>query len=399
MKTVKNPFIISGYVSADYFCDRETETEELAKALTNGRNTVIVSPRRMGKTGLIEHCFHREEITREYHTFFVDIYATGSLKELVFMLGKHIFDTLKPRGKKFAEGFFATIASLRPAFKLDPVTGEPVFDIGIGEIRRPEVSLDELFVYLESADRPCLVAIDEFQQIARYPEKNVEAILRTHIQKCTNTTFVFSGSQRHMMQNIFFSASRPFYQSASFLNLGPIREKPYREFVKRHFGQADKGISDECIARIYALFEGHTWYMQTLFNRLYEQTDKGEQATLAEADAVLHMTVNAQQSVYQNMVAMLSERQKELLFAIGKEGRAEEITSTDFIRRHGLYSASSVQSAVRQLLDKEFVTKEENIYQVYDRFFGLWLVQTYGTGYSLIYSGKDKNSQDIQVTI
>lgn len=383
MKTVRNPFLVSGYVSANYFCDREAETEELTKALVNGRNTVIVSPRRMGKTGLIEHCFHQKGIAQGYHTFFVDIYATGSLKELVFILGKHIFDTLKPKGKKFVEGFFAAIGSLRPAFKLDAVTGEPVFDIGIGEIRRPEASLEELFAYLESADKPCLVAIDEFQQIARYPEKNVEAILRTHIQKCTNTTFVFAGSQRHMMQNIFFSASRPFYQSASFLNLAPIGEEPYRRFVQRHFRQAGKRISDEIIARIYRLFEGHTWYMQTLLNRLYEQTDKGEEITLAEADAVLHATIDAQQTVYQNMIAMLSERQKELLFAVGKEGRASEITSADFIARHGLYSSSSVQSAARQLLDKEFVTKDGNVYRVYDRFFGLWIAQTYGTGYNL----------------
>lgn len=383
MKIVRNPFIVSGYVSADYFCDRETETVDLVKALTNGRNMVIVSPRRMGKTGLIQHCFHQKEIGRDYYTFFVDIYATGSLKELVFILGKHIFDTLKPKGRKFVEGFFAAIGSLRPAFKFDAITGEPVFDIGIGEIRKPEISLEEIFSYLESADKPCLVAIDEFQQIARYPEKNVEAILRTHIQKCANTNFVFAGSQRHMMQNIFFSASRPFYQSASFLNLAPIDEESYRKFVHRHFENAGKSISDEVITRIYELFEGHTWYMQTLFNRLYEQTDKDTQATIDDANAVLHATVDAQQTIYQNMTAMLSERQKELLFAIGKEGRAREITSADFIGKHGLHSLSSVQSAAKQLLEKEFITKEGNTYQVYDRFFGLWIAQTYGTGYTI----------------
>ena len=293
MQTVRNPFIVSGYVSADYFCDRKAETAELTGALVNGRNIVIVSPRRMGKTGLIEHCFHQKEIAQGYYTFFVDIYATGSLKELVFMLGKHIFDTLKPKGRKFVEGFFAAIGSLRPAFKLDAVSGEPVFDIGIGEIRKPEVSLEELFAYLEAADKPCLVAIDEFQQIARYPEKNVEAVLRTHIQKCTNTNFVFAGSQRHMMQNIFFSASRPFYQSASFLNLGPIEERAYHKFVREHFEQAGKRISDECIARIYGLFEGHTWYMQTLLNRLYEQAVPGETIIPEEANSVLHATVDA----------------------------------------------------------------------------------------------------------
>lgn len=383
MTKIKNPFVTNGYVSAEYFCDREKESTELMSAFFNERNMVIVSPRRMGKTGLIEHCFHRRDIEKEYYTFFVDIYATGSLRELVFTLGKHIFETLKPRGKKFVEQFFAIISSLRPAFKLDSITGEPAFDIGIGDIRQPLLSLEEIFDYLEKADKRCIVAIDEFQQIAKFPEKNVEAILRTHIQRCKNTSFVFSGSQRHMMQNIFFSASRPFYQSASLLNLVPITLDAYGKFIHSHFLKADKKISDECIERIYNLLEGHTWYMQALLNRMYEQLDCGEEMTIATTNLILHATVESNSTVYQSMVSMLSERQKEVIFAIAKEGKAKEITSAEFIKKHGLYSSSSVQSSVKQLLDKELITKEENVYQVYDRFFGLWLAKTYGTGYSL----------------
>lgn len=105
--------------------------------------------------------------------------------------------------------------------------------------------------------------------------------------------------------------------------------------------------------------------------------------TVDIADFVLHMTVESNRTVYQNMVSMLSERQKEILFAIAKEGKASGITSAEFIRKHGLYSPSSVQSSVKQLLEKEFITKEENSYQIYDRFFGLWLAKTYGTGYTL----------------
>lgn len=380
---IENPFIISGYVPDEYFCDRESETEELIGAMLNGRNTVLVSPRRMGKTGLIEHCFHQKEIQDRYHTFYVDIYATGTLRELVFVLGKHIFDTLKPRGRRFIDKFFAVIASLRPAFKLDAVSGEPVFDIGIGEIRHPELSLEEIFRYLESADKRCLVAIDEFQQIARYPEKNIEAVLRTYIQRCRNTTFIFSGSQRHMMQQIFFSASRPFYQSAGFLNLEAIVLEKYLPFVQRHFTAAGKHISEECIGHIYSLFEGHTWYMQSLLNRLYAHTATAETMSLSDADRILHETVDANRVVFQSIVSVLSERQKELLFAIGKSGRAQKITSAEFVGRHGLKSASSVQSSARQLLDKELITQEGDVYQVYDRFFGLWIAENYGTGYGL----------------
>lgn len=380
---IKNPFVIGGYVSADYFCDREVESAELISAFLNERNVVIVSPRRMGKTGLIEHCFHKKNIKEEYYTFFIDIYATGTMKELVFTLGKHIFETLKPKGTKFIEQFFDIISSLRPAFKLDTMSGQPVFDIGIGDIRQPLLSLEEIFNYLEKADRRCLLAIDEFQQIEKYPEKNVEATLRTFIQKSKNITFIFSGSQRHMMQNIFFSASRPFYQSAALLNLEPIALEEYNKFIKKHFHKAGRKTSDECIERIYNLMDGHTWYIQTIFNRLYEQLDSGEDMSIAIANEVLNKIVESNKTVYQSMVSMLSERQKELLFAIGKDGEAIEITSSEFIKKHGLSSASTAQSSAKQLLDKELITKEGNIYKVYDRFFGLWISKTYGTGYNL----------------
>lgn len=305
------------------------------------------------------------------------------MKELVFTLGKHIFETLKPKGTKFIEQFFDIISSLRPAFKLDTMSGQPVFDIGIGDIRQPLLSLEEIFNYLEKADRRCLLAIDEFQQIEKYPEKNVEATLRTFIQKSKNITFIFSGSQRHMMQNIFFSASRPFYQSAALLNLEPIALEEYNKFIKKHFHKAGRKTSDECIERIYNLMDGHTWYIQTIFNRLYEQLDSGEDMSIAIANEVLNKIVESNKTVYQSMVSMLSERQKELLFAIGKDGEAIEITSSEFIKKHGLSSASTAQSSAKQLLDKELITKEGNIYKVYDRFFGLWISKTYGTGYNL----------------
>jgi len=119
MTEISNPFITSGYVSNDYFCDREKESKELIKIITNGSNLAIISPRRMGKTGLIKHCFHQPGISQTYNCFFIDIYATNNLKEFVFKLGKEIFETLKPGGTKFIDGFFSIISSLRPAFKLD----------------------------------------------------------------------------------------------------------------------------------------------------------------------------------------------------------------------------------------------------------------------------------------
>ncbi len=243
--------------------------------------------------------------------------------------------------------------------------------------------MEQIFAYLEGADKPCIVAIDEFQQIARYPEKNIEAILRTHIQKCTNATFVFAGSQRQMMQNIFFSPSRPFYQSVTLIPLGPIELNEYQEFIIKHMGRDEKRISKELVERVYRLFEGHTWYIQNIFNRLYSAMEKGEECTLQMINDYIGITVNSYEPMFEAILSLLPARQKELIFAIAKEGKAKGVTSSSFIRKHGLKSSSSVQSALRQLLEKEFVTAESGSYIVYDRFFGLWLAENFGTGYTV----------------
>lgn len=381
MKTLKNPFITGGYVSEEYFCDRVRESKEVIRTLTNGNNLAIISPRRMGKTGLIQHCFHQEEIRDSYTTFFIDIYATDSLKAFVYLLGKEIFENLKPKGKQFVEVFFSMISSLRPAFKLDSTTGAPTFDIGLGEIHQPDFTLEEIFKYMEAADKPCIVAIDEFQQIGQYPEANIEAVLRTYIQKCTNTSFLLAGSQRHLMQNIFFTSSRPFYQSVSFLQLEAINEEEYIRFVRHHFADNQKEISEELVSRIYQLFEGHTWYIQNIFNELFSITDENEICTLTMAQEAIENKIESYKPLYQTTLSLLPERQKEMLYAIAKEGKATAVTSGSFIKKHGLLSQSSVQTAVKQLFDKEIITSDNNVYWVYDRFFGLWLANLYGTGW------------------
>lgn len=121
---LRNPFVVGRYVSDEYFCDREKETEFLLKQVDNGRNVAIISPRRMGKTGLIQHFFHREELNERFFLFFVDIYATSSLAEFVYLLSKAIYDELRPRKRAWVERFFSIVTSMRVGFKLDALTGE-----------------------------------------------------------------------------------------------------------------------------------------------------------------------------------------------------------------------------------------------------------------------------------
>lgn len=370
---IANPFVVGKYVAPEYFCDREDETEFLVKQIVNGRNVALISPRRMGKTGLIEHCFGREDIGKNYYSFFVDIYSTSSLAEMVYLLGKSIYDQLKPRKSVFLEKFLNVVASLRMGFKLDVVTGEPTFDIGLGDILAPEITLDEIFRYLESADKPCIVAIDEFQQIREYPEKNIEALLRSKIQKCKQTQFIFCGSKRHMMGNMFNSPSKPFYQSAITIGLGPIDFEKYLKFATDKFEQYGKRIHPELVKKVYTRLDGCTWFLQMVMNELFALTSVGEECCVEMFDVAWKNVIVSQEMGYREQLSLLAVRQKIVLLAIAKEGKAKSITSAEFIKKHNLISASSLQSALKPLLKNDIVIKEEDYYRVYDYFYAEWL--------------------------
>lgn len=176
-----------------FFCDRVQETKDIVELLRNGNNLALISPRRYGKTDLIRHCFNQDEIKGNYYTFIIDIYSTKSLADMVNKMGKTILETLKPKGKRAWESFLDVVHSLQAGVIYDGA-GLPSLTLSVGDIVNPNNTLDEIFDYLRNADKPCLVAIDEFQQILKYEDDNVEVALRTYVQYCSNANFVFMGS-------------------------------------------------------------------------------------------------------------------------------------------------------------------------------------------------------------
>ena len=377
MEKQVNPFVVSGYAGPEYFCNRKAEREELIARVVNGNNVTLTSIRRMGKTGLIEHCFRDRRLAKNYYTFFVDIYSTRSLRDFVFMLSKDILLNIKPLGKRAWEEFLKTMRSIRPGISFD-ASGTPIFTLQLGEISHPQTTLDEIFSYLGKADRPCIVAVDEFQQVSLFPEKNMEALLRTHVQQCNNARFIFAGSQMHTMANMFVSASRPFYQSTSMLHLYPIPLDEYIRFARRHFSRGGKEITPEAIEEIWHRFEGVTWYLQKILNQLYASTLPGKRCGPAMIEPTVKNIVDSYQYSYSETLFRLPDKQKELLVAIAKEGKAQALTSGQFITKYSLRSASSIQAALKGLLEKDFITRTpEGEYGIYDFFFAIWLRESY----------------------
>ncbi|MCC8113909.1 MAG: ATP-binding protein [Bacteroidales bacterium] len=373
-----NPFVIGGYGGPEYFCDREKETEQMVRYLTNGNNIVLSSPRRIGKTDLISHVLSQPAIRDEYITIQIDIYSTRSFAEMVSMLGKAIAKALLPLGHALVRNFVGFLASLRSQISFD-ISGMPTWSVGVGEWKAPETTLAEIFEYLEKAPRPVIVAIDEFQQITKYKDAwKVEALLRTHIQHCRNANFIYAGSQRHLMAEMFLSPARPFYSSSTLMGLPLLDQKVYGDFCQEMFRRYGKTLDPQVPEELYKKFKGITAYMHRVMNELFALTPKGAVCHAADIDKAIQNFLDSANDGFTALTYQLSERQMALLLAIAREGEARNIQSGAFIKKHKLLSSGSVLSGAKTLLDRDLITREGDIYSIYDQFYALWLLRTYG---------------------
>lgn len=376
-----NPFFITGIIPEPYFCDREKETQQLVRIIENKAHILLTSARRMGKTQLIYHVYEQPAIKTAFHTFYVDIFPTTSLHEMVLFLSKEIYSKLVPMGKRALNFFLSTLKSLAGSLGYDPATGMPSFDVKLGDIHNPELTLQEIFNYLEQADKPCIFAIDEFQQITHYPEKNVEALLRTYIQRMNNCLFIFAGSNRHILENMFNSTARPFYNSTEQFHLERISKEVYTNFIIQHTTDAGKSITPEAASLAYDLFEGHTYFVHHILHNAFANANPQKPIDEEDIRTALDELLEARGRSFSNILNKLNFKQKETLVAIAKEGKASGVTSVAFVKKHALKSASSVQYAITTLLEDQLITYEDSgktkIYSIADRFLGYWIRKNY----------------------
>ena len=367
-----NPFLVTGYHSPEYFCDRRQETETMIQALYNGRNVTLIAPRRMGKTGLVKNVFYKlREQEPDIVTFYMDIYSTQSLGDFIRLFASTVLGRLDSVPQKALGRVGKFIKSCRPVFTFDELTGQPKVTIDIVPSSE-EATLREIFDYLRSSEKRCYIAIDEFQQIAEYPEKGAEALLRSYIQFVPNINFIFAGSKQHIMQQMFHSAKRPFYQSTQTQVIDRIAREDYYRFAADFFPRQGRKLAEETFGYLYDAFDGHTWYIQVLLNRLYGYAGNPD---IGMVDYAIGEVVAESTYTYENLLAAYPASNIRLLKAIAKAGCVREINSGDFITEYRLRAASSVNSALKRLIDREMVCKTADGYIVYDRFMAIWLRQ------------------------
>ncbi len=364
---LENPFLTRGYAGPEYFCDREVETKQLVSAITNGRDVTLVAPRRYGKTGLIHNAFRSLE--KDHAAIYLDIFAMDDLASFVQAFSSAVLGTLDSATERVGRKLLSFFRSCRP--KMTPQEdGTFAFSFDIAP-SQAKATLKETFDYIASRNRKVVIAIDEFQQVRFFPEKGVEALLRSYIQFVPNAHFIFAGSKKHMMDEMFVSPKGPFYQSTQLMALGPIDAAAYAAFAEGFFRKAGRAFDGSAFRHLYDRFDGITWYVQAVLNRVWANglgLDSPERADAAVDDLVAESG-----AFFIDLLRSQTAAEQSLMKAIGREGVVEAISSGDFIRRHRLPAASTIRSAAAKLKERDLIYRTDDGYVIYDRLFGVWL--------------------------
>ena len=362
-----NPFLIRGYAGPEYFCDRAAETRQLVSAISNGRDVTLVAPRRYGKTGLIRNAFRILE--KDHATVYLDIFALEDLTSFVQAFSSAVLGRLDSPTERFGRKLLSFFKSCRPTMTPQE-DGSFEFSLNISP-SQAKATLKDTFDYIASRKRKIAIAIDEFQQIREFPEKGVEALLRSYIQFVPNAHFIFAGSKKHMMDAMFVSPKGPFYQSTQLMALDPIDAGKYEKFAATFFRNEQRPFNPEAFRHLYNRFEGITWYVQAVLNRVW--THGGGLDSAKQIDDIVDELVAEAGQFYFDLLRSQTVAEQSILKAVGRDGTVESISAGDFIRRHALPAASTVRSAATKLKERDLLYRTDAGYVVYDRFFGVWI--------------------------
>jgi len=368
---VQSTFPTTCYYGAEYFCDREEETNFLLKNAENGNSTTLMAIRRIGKTGLIEHMFGK--LLKNWKGIYLDILETENLNHFLNNLTSAILKVV-PQKDSIGKKFWDFVKSMRPIISFDPLTGEPraTFELKREDI---EININSVFQFLDNLEFKVVIAIDEFQQICNYPEKNTDAWLRSRIQQLKNVIFIFSGSQQHLMAELFSSPKRPFFRSTQLLKLDKIDRDVYRDFIISMFRKYKKEISPAVVNDILEWTNIHTYYVQLVCNKVFAETKKIVNPDKWKQQA--YRLLKEQEPVFFAYRNMITNPQWQLLKAIARESRVYMPTSKHFLTKHQLGTSATVLRSLKTLLDYELVyydfdSNGEKFYSIYDVLFQRW---------------------------
>ena len=377
MKTEISPFAFGHIVNLQAFTNRENDLEKLKKNLLSGINTIIISPRRWGKSSLVEKVAN--QISAENSDFIVvklDLFSANSEEEFLENFSKEIIKASSTKLEEWIENSKKLFQYLVPRFKLkiQPDSDFSIsFDWKEAEKNKNEIlNLPETLATLKG--KKVLICIDEFQNIAQFQNfENIEKNIRSVWQKQKNVVYCLYGSKRHMMQDIFANASKPFYKFGDLFWLQKIKTEKWISFIKEGFLKTDRIISDEFAQKIPELMKNHSWYVQQFSFYIWSETYK--EVTQEIFENALQRLVEGNEPFFKNIAESLSVGQINLIKAIlcGET----QISAKKTLLEYHLGTSANVNKNKQTLINKDILNQTESGFELLDPVFELWFRKMY----------------------
>lgn len=378
----RNPFSYSGEVSGDDFWDREEERRELRRDVNDSQKVVIFSKRRMGKTSLVKEVM-RTLPDRKFITVYADLYPTSSVEDFISRLISAISRSIGGSLDKAISDIRSILRSFTPIATIDD-DGKPVFTFDFGRKVKPETLLEEALeafpAYCKKKGRQGVLALDEFQQIIAYDKDHkLEAVLRSHFQTHKDVAYIFLGSKKHMMADIFSAPNRPFYHSAKMFPLGDIDRDISIECVEERFKKTGCKISRDDTEHLISLSENHIYYTQRLAHAVWNiAIANGRKVTKENIMAAFGNVIRENSDYFRSLCELLTAHQLSALRVAAHLTGNEKVFSKDFLAVHN-WQKDSLKQVLDSLVEKEMLSRDNGVYKVDDIFFREWL-RDRGTG-------------------
>ena len=370
---MRNPFVYGKTVSGEHFCNRDKEVKELVAEITNGQNIIIFSPRRYGKTSLIKRVLEKVK-ARRLLTFYIDLYPAINKQKFIEIYAGAISSGISGGIKQIAEKIKEYLPRIIPKVVMDGQSVRFEFEFDRTADISPHIDdlLEAVKKIADRQDKPAVVVFDEFQEIANFEDDEIERKMRSVFQNHRNVSYVFMGSKTHLMRDIFNNPNRPFYKSGRHFPLQKINRNELGKFSKQKFAAGGINIGENEIASIVGATECHPYYFQMLCNILWETCQEHGLITQDHINEAIDILIAREASIYIAIWEALTSKQKNLLAALAEE-KYPEVFGKKFLSKYMLGTSSSIQKAMKKLLEKDLIQQKNGSYAIVDLFFKKWL--------------------------
>jgi len=365
-----NPFKFGQVVGAKDFCPRPELMKILSECLMAGQNVLLQGERRMGKTSLIAEAVRKNRSLRLLH---VDLMEVKSMEGLVQRFANSILNLEQSSG--MLDKALSALAGLRPVLSTDSITGSMSISLDTSVSLKPS-SMEGLLKVIEQMHRrrKLVVFIDEFQDILKLADhREVLAVLRSRIQFQGTIPYVYAGSVRNQMHGIFYNDNSPFYKAALPLDVGPLDDSLFSDFLSGKFSEGGRRILPETMVRIFELTGRVAGDVQAFCSALWDRSNSGDTLTEGMLPVALEHIFAQESKGYEMTMVQLTGSQIKCLSALARLGGATPY-SADFMKTAGIGSASSVTRALNRMESLRIIYKGTGGFVFSNPFFRHWVV-------------------------